>query len=240
MRRTYQRGWILIVVLVAAALVALALWHASRARCFVLVGDVTCRVETRERIVALSFDDGPTPEGLAAVLPVLRTHDAKATFFLIGGDMEKRPGLARTILAAGHEIGNHSYSHRRMMGLFPGDYRAELARTNALLRREGGSGPLLFRPPYGKKLTGLPLAVHAQGMRMVTWDVEEPAGQVTDPQAYAHHILSGVRPGSIILMHPMYRGNATARAALPLVLEGLRRDGYRVVGVSELLAHARP
>src|SRR3954453_13115494 len=87
----------LIVTLGAAALVLMAvvaLWQISRARCFVLIGAVTCRVETKEPLVALTFDDGPTAEGLQAILPVLEARHVKATFFLIGGEVEQHPELA--------------------------------------------------------------------------------------------------------------------------------------------------
>jgi peptidoglycan-N-acetylglucosamine deacetylase len=105
-----------------------------------------------------------------------------------------------------------------------------------LLKTEGFAKPTLFRPPFGKRLIGLPLAVERADYRMIMWDVEDNAEQYPDPKAYAADILARVKPGSIILMHPMYRHNQTARDALPLVLEGLKARGYRVVPVGELLA----
>ena len=216
-----------------AAGAGFGLYELSRARCFVLGGEVTCRVETTAPLVALTFDDGPTQAGLDAVLPVLQSRGATATFFLIGGEVEGRPDLAARLKAAGHEIANHSYSHRRMVGRPAGWYDQEIARTEALLADAGGSARL-FRPPYGKKLFGLPRTTSRAGLRMVTWDVEEP--QTSDPAAYARDIVEQARPGSIILMHPMYGANATAREALPLVLDGLSEKGLRAVSVGELLA----
>lgn len=224
--------------LAVAALLVLALafglWRVSKARCLQLVGEVTCRVETAERVVALSFDDGPTPAGVDAVLPVLKRYGARATFFLIGRHVAGNPGQAERLLAAGHELGNHSYSHVQNIGHLPGFYREEVVRTHALLR-QAGAEPVLFRPPFGKRLIGLPLAVEAAGYRMVTWDVEGQPELFDRPAAYAQDILARVQPGSIILIHPMYRGNQTERDAIPLVLEGLARQGYRVVTVSQLL-----
>ena len=232
-----RRGaWAAGAVLLLLLLGALFLWRVSKADCFVLAGEVTCRVETAEPLVALSLDDGPTPEGTAAALATLERADARATFFLIGKHIERNPNEVRRILAAGHEVANHSYSHRRMVGRSGGWYDDEIARTAALLRREGDDGPLLFRPPFGKKLFGLPLSARRQGHRLIMWDVAEP--DTSDPRAYAAHIVERARPGSIILMHVMYRGNDVARAALPLVLDGLRRKGLRVVTVGQLLARA--
>jgi peptidoglycan/xylan/chitin deacetylase (PgdA/CDA1 family) len=233
-RKKRQALWAGAALLVL--MIALGLWHASKAWCFVLVGEVTCRVETDEPIVALSLDDGPTPEGTEAALAALERGGARATFFLIGRHVERQPDAVRRILAAGHEVANHSWSHRRMVGRSGGWYDEEIARTAASLHRLGDRGPLLFRPPFGRKLFGLPLAAGRQGHRMIMWDVGEPDTQ--DPRAYAAHIVERARPGSIILMHVMYRGNGVARAALPMVLEGLRRKGLRVVTVGELLARA--
>lgn len=220
-------------VLVLAAAGLYGLYEISRARCVTLAGPVVCRVETQRPVVALTFDDGPTARGADAVLPVLEAHGVRATFFLIGREAERRPDLVRRIVAAGHEVGNHSWSHQRMAFRPRGFHEEELRRTEVVLDRARGPGPRLFRPPYGKKLVGLPLAVRAQGLTMVTWDVEEPAA--TDPQLYAEEIVARARPGSIILMHPMYGANGTARAALPLVLEGLKTKGLKVVPAGELL-----
>lgn len=224
------------IALIAIILVgAFATWRISKAHCFQLVGDLTCRIDTDEKIVALSFDDGPTPEGVDAVLAQLEARNIKATFFLIGNRMEKYPGQARRLLAAGHELANHSYTHTRMIGQSAATYDAEIAQTDRLLKVEGAPKPALFRPPFGKRLIGLPLAVGRAGYRTIMWDVEDDADHYPDPKDYARHLLRQVRPGSIILIHPMYRTNQTARDALPLVLDGLIAKGYRVVPVGELL-----
>lgn len=225
-----------IAALSLAVLVVLAAFtnRLSKARCFQLVGEVTCRVDTAEKLVALTFDDGPTHEGVDAVLPILDRYGAKATFFLIGEHLERSPGQAERLLAAGHELGNHSFSHVRNIGHSRAFYADELARTSALLRA-AGQEPRYFRPPFGRRLIGLPLEVERSGLRTVMWDVEDQPERFSDPAQFAEDILARVKPGSIILIHPMYRANATARAALPLVLEGLRLRGYRAVTVSELL-----
>lgn len=186
-------------------------------------------------LVALSFDDGPTAQGVEATLAALEREKVKATFFLIGADAEKRPELVRRLVAAGQEIGNHSYSHQRMVGRPSNFYEEEIARTDAALRQAGAPAPKLFRPPYGKKLLGLPRAVERSGYRMVTWDVEEPSDASSDPLTYARQVVTEARPGSIILMHPMYDANQRARDALPLVLAGLRARGFQIVTVGELI-----
>lgn len=212
---------------------AFGVFELSRARCFALGAPAVCRVSTTAPVVALTFDDGPTTTGLAAVLPELQRHGARATFFLIGRDAEKHPELVRTLLAAGHEVGNHSFSHVRMVGHSPAFYEAEVARTQTALAAAGAQ-PRFFRPPFGKKLIGLPRAVNHAGLVMVTWDVEDPP--TTDPRAFASQVVAQAHPGAIILIHPMYPANRTARDALPMILDGLAARGLRVVSVGELLA----
>lgn len=224
------------VLAIVAFAVALAAWQVSRARCFALDGDIVCRAETQAPLVALTFDDGPTQLGVDAVLPALERHGATATFFLVGAAVERRPDLARRIRAAGHELGNHSYTHQRMMLRPAAWYDSEIARTEAALARAGGGGSGLFRPPYGKKLLGLPQAVERAGLTMVMMDIEEPT--TTDPAEYARKVVAAARPGSILLLHTMVRGNQTARDALPLILDGLKAKGLRPVSVGELMAGA--
>jgi peptidoglycan/xylan/chitin deacetylase (PgdA/CDA1 family) len=220
--------------LIAVTVLAVGLHKLSKARCFTLVGDTVCRVNTKDKLVALTFDDGPTKQGVEYVVPLLGRYGAKGTFFLIGEYVDAR--LVKGIVVAGHEIGNHSFSHDRMMFKSSSYYDQEIRRTDAVLLAAGAPRPSLFRPPFGKKLVGLPLAVQRNGKRLVMWDSGDPPDR--DPKIYADKILRQVRPGSIVLIHPMYSANATERAALPLILEGLTQRGFRMVTVSRLLSAA--
>ena len=232
--RHFRLRTAIIALAILLALSTAAVWQLSKARCLQLVGEVTCRVEAEAKLVALTFDDGPTPEGVDAVLAELGPRGIHATFFLIGNRMEKFPGQADRLIAAGHELGNHTYSHQRNLGRSQAFYATELAKTRALLRA-AGSDTQLFRPPFGKRLIGLPLEVERAGYRTIMWDVEDQPEKFMEPRAFAQDILARVRPGSIILIHPMYRHNQVARDALPIILDGLRSQGYAVVTVSELL-----
>ena len=238
-RRGKRRFLIVVGAAIALLLLAaaLALIEISRARCFSLVGEAICHVETREPLVALSFDDGPTPEGVAYATSVLRPASAHATFFLIGAQIPGHEALVRQLLAEGHEVGTHSFSHERMAFHSAAFYEDEIMRTDALLRAAGVPAPDLFRPPYGKKLIGLPRALERHNYRMIMWDVEDPPEAAT-PEAYAEAVVREARPGSIILMHVMYSTNRIARGALPLVVRGLQARGFRIVTVGELLRHA--
>jgi peptidoglycan/xylan/chitin deacetylase (PgdA/CDA1 family) len=213
----------------------MALLKVSKAECYSLTGEAICRAETSQRRVALTFDDGPTEQGLDAVLPLLESYHAKGTFFLIGKMV--RPELVRRIVAGGHEIGNHSFHHKRMVFRWSEYYDEEIRRTDEALVTAGAPEPTLFRPPFGKKLVGLPIAIERSGKRMIMWDSGDPPDR--DPRVYARKVIEQVRPGSIVLIHPMYSANATERAALPLILQELTKRGYRMVTVSDLLAERR-
>jgi peptidoglycan-N-acetylglucosamine deacetylase len=228
-----RRSLVTMAALVSAGAMGVGLFLISKAPCFQLVGESVCRVETREKLVALTFDDGPTPLGVDAVLPVLEAESITATFFVVGEALVRNADLARRLAEGGHELGNHSFSHRRMLLRLPSTYKSEIARTDALLRASGETSPKVFRPPYGKRLIGLPLAVERAGYVTVMWDVGE--APETDPEAYAASIVDRVRPGSIVLMHPMFDQADLMRTALPLIIRGLRARGYRMVTVSELM-----
>ena len=236
MRKAYLGAAVVLVLLGGAA----ALWQLSRSRTFQFFGRIVPRVETAQRVVALTFDDGPTRDKTAEVLRLLREREARATFFVTGGELEQNADAGREVVAAGHELGNHSYSHERMVFVTPSFVRREVERTDELIRAAGHAGEIHFRPPYGKKLLALPLYLSRHDRKTITWDVEPESELAADADASAitRHVIGRTRPGSIILLHVMYPSRAESMRAVPLVIEGLNLDGYRFVTVSELLAAA--
>lgn len=228
----------------AAALVLVAiaavLFPLHRSRTFQLFGRIVPRVETRDSVVALTFDDGPTTSRADGMLEYLRANRVTATFYLTGSGVAGHPDVARRLVADGHELGNHTWSHRTMVLRSPAFIRAEVERTDSAIRSAGFRGPITFRPPYSKKLLGLPLFLARTGRVTVTWDVEPESYAAVDGDAerIARHVLERVRPGSIILLHPWYRSREPSRRAVPAIVEGLRARGYQLVTVTELRARA--
>lgn len=218
--------------------VLVAGWQLSRSRTYQIFGEIIPRVATTERVLALTFDDGPTPQAVGELLPMLRSRDVKATFFVTGRELQNAPEIGRHLVREGHELGNHSYSHRRMMFKSLAFIDEEIQRTDQLIRAAGFEGSIRFRPPYGKKLILLPYYLSTRGRPAVTWDVEAES----DPAIAGHadkitvHVLSSARPGSIILLHPMYRSGKASLQAVAPIIDGLKRQGYRFVTVSELIA----
>ncbi|MEM1056273.1 MAG: polysaccharide deacetylase family protein [Bacteroidota bacterium] len=219
-------------------LLAFGAWRLSKSRTFQLYGGLVTRVETDQPVVALTFDDGPTPQGTDAILPVLDSLGVRATFFVTGREMEANPEHGRRLVEAGHVLGNHSYSHERMVLKTPGWVRREIETTDQSIREAGWDGPILFRPPYGARLVTLPRYLRQTGRETIYWDLEpESYAEVREtPEAIARHVVEGARPGSIVLLHVMYRANQTSREAVPLIVDGLRARGFRFVTVPGLLA----
>jgi len=229
-------------VAVSALVVALALgagvYQLTKSRTFQVAGDLVTRVETREKVVALTFDDGPTPAYTETVLRVLAERNAKATFFLTGAEAQANPDQLRAIVDAGHELGNHSYTHRRLYFLPTSAVADEVERTDAVFRAAGYGAPTTFRMPGCKRFLTTPLYLARTGRTTVIWDLEPDsiAGIAGDADAMADHVVRGARPGSIVLMHVMYDGRDASREALPRIIDELTERGYRFVTVSGLLA----
>lgn len=226
------------VAVVVVALLSLAAIHRlARARTVQSFGRLVARVETSERLVALTFDDGPVAARLDDVLGALRSRGVQATFFVTGGDLEAAPEAGRRLVAEGHQLGNHSYSHARMVFRSQGFIRNEIERTDRLIRIAGERGEILFRPPYCWKLVGLPWFLWRAGRTTVTWDLEPDSYPevASSPRRIADYVRDRVRPGSIVLLHVWWSSGESSRAAIPMIVDSLREDGYRFVTVRELL-----
>lgn len=212
-----------------------ALWRIHKSTRFQFFGTIVSRVETTEKVIALTFDDGPTPQMTDKVIAALDRYGIRATFFVTGSEVSAHMDEARKLVAAGHELGNHSYSHKRMVLRPLSFYRDEISRTDELIRAAGHTGDIHFRPPYGKKLLGLPCVLERMGKATVTWDLAPDSSPASGPEEVAARIIGGVKPGSIILLHVMYRSRADSLNALAPAIEGLMASGYRFVTVTEML-----
>jgi cellulose synthase/poly-beta-1,6-N-acetylglucosamine synthase-like glycosyltransferase/spore germination protein YaaH/peptidoglycan/xylan/chitin deacetylase (PgdA/CDA1 family) len=213
---------------------------------------------TQEKKVALTFDDGPDPTWTPKILDVLKAHGAKATFFLIGAEVEKFPGVAKRIYNEGHEIGNHTFTHPDISNVSKRYFEIELNLTERLFESKLGIKPVLFRPPYA--IDEAPDT--ADQVRPLEWSQDmgyisvgekiDPNDWRDNPRPAAEEIAAEVmknlppcapnnqvRCGNIILFHDGGGDRSQTVKALAIILDALKERGYEVVPVSELMGKTR-
>jgi len=183
--------------------------------------------------VALTFDDGPSPDVTPRVLDILREKNASATFFVVGRQVERHPELARRVSAEGHVIGNHTYSHPPLFCfLSPRRLREEVERAQDVIFGATSVRPRHFRSPVGLRHPILKAALDRVNLDFVLWRLRTYDTRALTPDGLRRRILERVRPGAIVLLHD--RGGPGAAAmltALPDVIDALRARGYEFVTV---------
>ncbi|MCM3586748.1 polysaccharide deacetylase family protein [Mesobacillus maritimus] len=219
-------------------IIGYGLFQLSKSRTFQLFGGLVTNVDTTEKLVALTFDDGP---GIRTneILTILEEEDVKATFYLTGSEIDEQPEAAAKIAQKGHEIGNHSYSHQRMVLKSPTFIKEEIEKTDELIRQTGYTGEIHFRPPFGKRLLFLPYYLSQNDRKTILWDVEPETYPdiAADANKIADHVINHVKPGSIVLLHVMYESRQESIDAVREIIIGLRAEGYKVTTISELLEY---
>ena len=191
------------------------------------------------RRLALTFDDGPDPEWTPRVLDLLAEAGAHATFFVIGERAARAPAIVKRIATEGHELANHSWSHRNLWFCGPHATREQVLRAHDTLADLTGTAPRHFRPPWGMVNAAMFSAVRKIGERIVFWSIQ-PEGQRPAPaDRQVTYVLDHAHAGAIIDLHD---AEGTPRAperlveALPRTIEGLRAAGYRLTTVEDLLS----
>ena len=190
------------------------------------------------KTVALTFDDGPHPKQTDEILSVLQKYGVKATFFPIGENVKAYPEVEKRVAAAGHEIGNHTYSHAKVSTLTKSQLQVEISDTAHILQEQCGVTPVVFRPPGGCYCDEAIRTVNEMGYRYVLWAWR------TDPQDWkglsAEHIvnavLQNVRDGDILLFHDSVSGKSHTAEALDKLIPALLSEGYSFTTVSALAA----
>ena len=192
------------------------------------------RVPVSGNYVALTFDDGPHPQNTPRLLDILRARNVKATFYVIGRSVDLYPQVLRRTVAEGHEIGNHSHTHRLLSKLSDSEVRNEMARCRDAVARAAGVRMRTMRPPYGGLLQRQREMIHAEfGYPTILWSVDPLDWKRPGPGVVSSRILSGTTAGSIILAHDLH---AQTVDAMPATIDGLLRRGFKFVTVSQLLA----
>jgi len=199
-----------------------------------------CHRRDLPELVALTFDDGPNPDATPAILDCLAEHGVPATFFMVGRRAAQHAGLAREVVARGHEVGNHTYSHRNQWLLSPWGAAREIRRGSDAISQACGCTPLAFRAPWGMFTPATLHAAHQIGQRSVLWSVRSE-GLIWHPTVdeMVSHILSRTRGGDIINLHDAGGFRDTPQrvlAALGRIVPRLREAGFRLAPLSAFLS----
>lgn len=172
-----------------------------------------------KRAVYLTFDDGPIPEVTPRVLAILAKYKVKATFFMVGENIDKHPEVYEQVVQAGHSIGNHSYNHLKGWRT---SFKTYMENVNKWPKKT-----TLFRPPYGKATLRQRIALHKMGYTLIYWDIltHDYDASVT-PEQMLRLIQRDTRPGSIINFHDSLKSNERMLTVLPQAIEWLQKEGY--------------
>jgi peptidoglycan-N-acetylglucosamine deacetylase len=188
--------------------------------------------------IAMTFDDGPSAENTPRLLEMLKQRNIKATFFLIGQNASSNPDLVRRILAEGHEIGNHSWTHPQLSKLSDDRVTAEITQTQDAIKDASGFTPTLLRPPYGAITPRQREWIENRfGLNIILWSVDPFDWKRPGASVITQRILSQTRPGAIILSHDIHKQTVDA---MPATLDALIAKGYKFATVSQLIAMNKP
>jgi len=193
------------------------------------------RTAPAEKVVALSFDDGPEPAYTLPALQTLAEKGARATFFVVGSQAAKYPDIIREMTRQGHEVANHTWSHPDMVRITAGELLGEVKVTNQLIEGLTGNKNIYFRPPKGIISPEGRKALFREGYQTIMWSICIENREAPTPREMVQRVLDNVSPGNIILLHDGRLDRTKTVQALPLLLDGLKEKGYKTVTVGELL-----
>ncbi|MGE7694887.1 polysaccharide deacetylase family protein [Lysinibacillus sp. NPDC094177] len=210
--------------------------HADKGRPYYEeTGEVVWDINTKDKIIALTFDDGPHPKYTAAILDVLAKYDAKATFFIIGKNAEKYPDLVLRSYSEGHELANHTYSHPFKASI--AELHAQLRKTKEIIYGITGFSPVLFRPVGGNYNDQMINAAVKDGYKVVMWSWHQDTQDWKQPgvNRIVQKVMKGSKPGDVILFHDGGGDRMQTIKALEEILPELKEQGYTFVTISELI-----
>lgn len=185
--------------------------------------------------IALTFDDGPHPRLTPKILDILKKYNVRATFFLVGENVDNYPDITERILKEGHEIGNHTYTHGTVSSLGAFQIKREIERCEAAIYEQTDCKTKLFRPPQGFLDANVKSVTEEMDYRVILWDVDTKDWAHATPKEICRNVCEHVSPGSIILMHDYVSFHSPTPEALELFLPVLLERGYQFSVVSDLI-----
>jgi peptidoglycan/xylan/chitin deacetylase (PgdA/CDA1 family) len=184
-------------------------------------------IPNNENKVFLTFDDGPTPEITEWTLDQLKKHDAKATFFCIGNNINKHPEIFDKVIADGHAIGNHTYNHLKGWKTDTNNYIDNVTLCQSKITNHKSQITNLFRPPYGKIKPSQSKKLRALGYKIIMWDViSYDFDEETSKEKCLQNVLNNIQAGSIIVFHDSIKAERNLKYVLPKILEYIKEKGF--------------
>ena len=192
------------------------------------------RIKTSEKVIAITFDDGPHGQNTPRLLDMLKKRNIKATFYVVGNMVTYNPQILRRMIAEGHEIGNHTVSHGNLARMSNSALRTELQKAHDQIFKETGIEPRTMRPPGGAITRDQKqFMLEEFGYPTILWSVDPMDWKKPGPSVVTRRLLDGAAPGGILLVHDLHKATVDA---MPATLDGLLAQGYRFVTVTELIA----
>lgn len=196
--------------------------------------DSYSKVETSLPFVALTFDDGPHATNTPRLLDILKSRNVKATFYVVGTNVKRYPEIMRRIVAEGHEVGNHTVSHGNLTKMHPDQVRSEMRVAHDSIVATTGLPPQTMRPPYGAITSAQKSWIRQEfGYPTIMWSVDPLDWKKPGSSVVADRLVSGARPGGILLVHDIH---ASTIDAMPQTIDQLLAKGFQFVTVTQLIA----
>ncbi|BBD68381.1 polysaccharide deacetylase [Nostoc commune NIES-4072] len=194
------------------------------------------KLKANEKVIALTFDDGPSPKNTAQILEILKKNNIKATFFMVGQMVKYFPQVAKQVAADGHVIGNHTWHHWYFQ-MDGATASSEIDRTADIIYKTTGEKTTLFRPPGGFLNNGLAQYAKNQKYAVMMWSEQSGDAERRSPQVpmLVKNVLKQAKPGAIVLLHDGGGNRSKSVKALPEMIAGLKAQGYRFVTIPQLL-----
>jgi peptidoglycan/xylan/chitin deacetylase (PgdA/CDA1 family) len=200
-----------------------------------LFGEVFWRGPKNLKFIALTFDDGPQEPYTGQILDILKSYQVRATFFMVGSQVEKYPDLALRIYRENHATGNHTFSHANLLASSTERVLVEVKRGEEAINRATGATCRLFRPPHGFKNTDVIKACHQQGYSVIGWSEMAVDWNEKKPAVIASKVLERAQNGAIVLLHDGGGDRSSTVEALPEIIMGLQEQGYSFVTIPQML-----
>lgn len=207
---------------------------AAESKAATSIDDTYTRIRTSEKVIAITFDDGPHPQNTPRLLDMLKERGVRATFYVVGNMVRYNPQILRRMVAEGHEIGNHTVTHGTLSRMSDEGLRSELSRAHQQILAATGIPPRSMRPPGGAiRKEQKQLMLREYGYPTILWSVDPRDWQRPGVDVVAQRLIDGAAPGGILLVHDLHKPTVDA---MPKTLDALLAQGYRFVTITELIA----